>query len=56
LTSDIWEGKLTEGSLDDGNLGSGRVETGESTPIVNNKSSTDDFRTSVDGSGDKGDL
>jgi len=48
--------KLTEGSLNDGHLGRGRVETRERAPIVDNETGTDDFRSSVDSSGDEGDL
>jgi hypothetical protein len=47
---------LTESSFNNRNFSGGSVETGECAPIVDDETGTDDFRSSVDGSGDEGNL
>jgi len=44
-------GGHTKGGFDDTDLCCGRVETGEGAPVVDDETSTDDVRATIDGTG-----
>ena len=48
--------RLTESSLHNADLGSSSIQSSKRTPIIHHETGTDNFRSSVDGTGDKGHL
>ena len=45
------EGEHTKGGFDDADLCCGGVKAGKGTPVVDNETSTDDIRATVDSTG-----